>query len=197
MSRLGWHMRWVVGEGSGRSSPRHGVSSANGIVVVARRSTCSVSGLLRLATRTVSFTIQCGDSKELVPIGYVHGLHGESPVVRKDDSFDAQLEGLDDRAELMGGLAALGDYNRVPCSAWRVGEHKLTNDDIRLRDFANWECGCCSVGPRRSGSGGAEIVGGTGSEFCIEISSGELRAVKGDTAAKIGWTRFARKNTNL
>ena len=37
-------------------------------------------------------------------------------------------------------------------------------------------------------------MGGTGSEFCIEISSGELRSVKGDTAAKIGWTRFARKN---
>ena len=108
MAKIKYNLEWVVGENNPAGT------QINGVAVMVAREQAAVVACKRLAERCVGVVVQHkADSRRRAYVG-VHGIHAPKP-------FGVQLREAEQFLALQGGGLLVGDFNHVPCRAWRVG----------------------------------------------------------------------------
>ena len=151
-----------------------GQGQRDGIVLIVDSKQGKVRKTWRVAERVLAARVSFVGEPEDSYLAGIHGITAETGALRAPTRFKAQLRAIqNDKAS--GGWLVVGDYNYVPCTAWRRPHSMALNAaDVAMRAFAGWGCGCCR---RADDDADAEayVVGGTGG-----------LSEDGDQ----GWTRF-------
>jgi hypothetical protein len=140
---LKYDMRFMAGEGGG---------DTGGLVVLVDRAQGTFAGFKRLTLR--AFGVEVVHKADATRRAYaaVHGVFTAA--------FREQVDAAEAWVRDRGGGLVLGDFNHVPCRAWRVSRVALSASDRRLRRLCGAVCGaaCCTA----TSAGADRVVGGDG-----------------------------------
>ena len=135
--RIGYVVRWMVGEGGSlREQRQSGESFTNGIAVLVKQATCTIERYARLEERVLGVWIRGRGAKEQIQarIAAVHGLHHNGT-----SSFEKQLQATYawavDPSQAVKGCIVVGDFNYVAEETWRSSRTALSANDRLFRDY--------------------------------------------------------------
>ena len=142
-------------------------------MAAAKKDAVKVKLIRSVARRVAGVKAICKADSRVRRFVAMHGFNTETKAADLDTDgqptapgcFASQMAAAVAWIEERGGGLLCGDFNRVLCTQWRRGPHRLTSDDRRVRSAAWHDCGCCSRDDDPSVRGlEAALVGG-GGEF--------------------------------
>ena len=137
---LQYEPRFLPGEGGSRREQAGTLSNKNGLVMLVAKEQAKAVRHVRVEERVLGLVFRIVGEGRLRAICGLHGLSADG-----SSDFGKQLGAAEDWLQSQGGGVLVGDFNRVPCSAFRKGEHGLTQDDLALRKLTRFRCGCCQA----------------------------------------------------
>ena len=160
-----YEVRILPGEGGSRRAQAGTLSHKNGLVMLVAKEQAKAVRHVRVEERVLGMVFRIGGEERTRAICGLHGLSSDG-----DSNFCTQLGAAEEWLQAQGGGILVGDFNRVPCSAFRKGDHTLSADDLALRKLMRFQCACCQA---------------PGEEGCLRLIG---RGVAEECLG--GWTRF-------
>lgn len=144
-----------------------GSGGKNGIVIAVDTAQGKLRSTRRVASRVLGAEVLCSADTHTRRFACIHGLNEETKAEHLDaegrpvaSCFALQAEEAERWLAAGGGGLLGGDLNRVVCSSWRVGSHRIGGDDRRIQAMARWHCSCCCDSERPAAA--TRVIGANG-----------------------------------